>query len=86
MGSFAFNRTPPPGKGATSAPAPWRPGRPPSPGAAAATAWLARIPRRLGTRLFRATDREAIWRGWQTTRLRGGLARCYRDIRFYEYD
>lgn len=46
------------------------------------TAWLADIPGRLGTRLFLSGDEEANWRGWQTTRLWGGLARRYRDGRF----
>jgi hypothetical protein len=44
--------------------------------------WLAAVPRRLGDRLFVMNDTEAYWRGWQITRTRGGLARCYRDPRF----
>ncbi len=44
--------------------------------------WLAAIPRRLGDRLFVMNDTEAYWRGWQITKTRGGLARCYRDPRF----
>ena len=50
--------------------------------AAMVAAWLAGIPRRLGTRLFSSVDEEANWRGWQTIRLCCGLARCYRDARF----
>ncbi len=44
--------------------------------------WLAAIPRRLGDRLFVMNDNEAYWQGWQITKTRGGLARCYRDPRF----
>lgn len=44
--------------------------------------WLAAIPRRVGDRLFVMSDTEAYWRGWQITKTRGGLARCYRDPRF----
>ena len=44
--------------------------------------WLAAIPRRLGDRVFAMNDNEAYWRGWQITKTRGGLARCYRDPRF----
>jgi hypothetical protein len=46
------------------------------------TEWLAGIPRRTGKRLFASTDKEARWRGWQITELRGGLARDYRDACF----
>ena len=44
--------------------------------------WLAAIPRRLGDRLFVMNDTEAYWRGWQITKMHGGLARRYRDPRF----
>jgi hypothetical protein len=37
--------------------------------------WLARV----GDRLFTANDNEAYWRGWQITRVHGGLGRRYRD-------
>jgi hypothetical protein len=47
-----------------------------------AAAWLIGLPRRAGRRLFAMNDREAGWRGWQVTELRGGLARSYRDRRF----
>jgi len=40
------------------------------------------IPRRAGERLFMAADEEANWRGWQITRLWGGVGRVYRDPRF----
>jgi hypothetical protein len=46
------------------------------------TAWVTDVVRRLGTRLLLTCDEEANWRGWQTTVLRGGLARSYRDPRF----
>ena len=44
--------------------------------------WLAAIPRRVGDRLFAMNDNEAYWRGWQITRVHGGLGRSYRDPRF----
>ena len=44
--------------------------------------WLAYIPRRLGDRLFSWNDTEAYWRGWQITKVHGGLGRRYRDPRF----
>jgi hypothetical protein len=44
--------------------------------------WLATIPRRLGDQLFAPNDAEARWRGWQVTRLHGGLGRRYRDPLF----
>jgi hypothetical protein len=40
--------------------------------------WLARV----GDRLFAANDNEAYWRGWQITRVHGGLGRRYRDPLF----
>jgi hypothetical protein len=43
---------------------------------------VADLPRRGCDRLFRANDTEARWRGWQITRVRGGLGRVYRDPRF----
>jgi hypothetical protein len=45
-------------------------------------AWLADLPQWFGTRLFISGDEEAYWRGWQITRLQGGLGRGYRDTRF----
>jgi hypothetical protein len=54
----------------------------PSPRTRPIAAWVADITRRIGTRLFLTCDEEANWRGWQTTVLSGGLARCYRDARF----
>ena len=50
--------------------------------AAVLLSWLAYIPRRLGDRLFSWNDTEAYWRGWQITRVHGGLGRRYRDQRF----
>ena len=44
--------------------------------------WLADLPRRFGDRWFAMNDAEAQWRGWQMTRVRGGLGRRYRDPRF----
>jgi hypothetical protein len=44
--------------------------------------WLADLPRRFGDRWFALNDAEAQWRGWQTTRVHGGLGRRYRDPRF----
>ena len=43
---------------------------------------LAWIPRRLGDRIFTGNDTEAYWRGWQITKVHGGLGRRYRDLRF----
>jgi len=40
--------------------------------------WLARV----GDRLFAVNDNEAYWRGWQITRVHGGLSRRYRDPLF----
>ena len=40
------------------------------------------IPRRWLDRLFEKNDAEAYWRGWQITRVHGGLGRRYRDPRF----
>jgi hypothetical protein len=50
--------------------------------AAVLLSWLAYIPRRLGDRLFTWNDTEAYWRGWQITKVHGGLGRRYRDPRF----
>ena len=50
--------------------------------AAVLLSWLAYIPRRLGDRLFSWNDTEAYWRGWQITKVHGGLGRRYRDLRF----
>ncbi len=50
--------------------------------AALLVSWLAAIPRRSGDRLFAMNDNEAYWRGWQITRVHGGLGRRYRDPRF----
>jgi hypothetical protein len=44
--------------------------------------WLAFVPRRLGDHLFRMNDTEASWRGWQITKVYGGLGRRYRDPLF----
>jgi hypothetical protein len=44
--------------------------------------WLAFVPRRLGDHLFTMNDTEASWHGWQTTKVRGGLGRRYRDPLF----
>jgi hypothetical protein len=43
---------------------------------------LASVVRRWGDRWFMINDEEACWRGWQTTKLYGGLGRRYRDLRF----
>ena len=50
--------------------------------AAVLLSWLAYLPRRLGDELFSWNDTEAYWRGWQITRVHGGLGRRYRDPRF----
>jgi hypothetical protein len=50
--------------------------------AAVLLSWLAYIPRRLGDRLFSWNDTEAYWRGWQITKVHGGLGRRYRDPQF----
>ena len=50
--------------------------------AAVLLSWLAWIPRRLGDRVFTGNDTEAYWRGWQITKVHGGLGRRYRDLRF----
>jgi hypothetical protein len=50
--------------------------------AAVLLSWLAYIPRRLGDHLFSWNDTEAYWRGWQITKVHGGLGRRYRDPRF----
>jgi hypothetical protein len=50
--------------------------------AAVLLSWLAYVPRRLGDRLFSWNDTEAYWRGWQITKVHGGLGRRYRDPRF----
>ena len=50
--------------------------------AAVLLSWLAYIPRRLGDHLFSRNDTEAYWRGWQITKVHGGLGRRYRDPRF----
>jgi len=50
--------------------------------AAVLLSWLAYILRRLGDRLFSWNDTEAYWRGWQITKVHGGLGRRYRDPRF----
>jgi hypothetical protein len=50
--------------------------------AAVLLSWLAYIPRRLGDRLFSWNDTEAYWRGWQITKVHGGLGRRYRNPRF----
>lgn len=44
--------------------------------------WMAYFLRRWGDRLFAMNDTEAYWRGWQITKMPGGLGRCYRDPRF----
>jgi hypothetical protein len=38
--------------------------------------------RKLGRRLFAASDAQARANGWQVTPIRGGLGRRYRDPRF----
>jgi hypothetical protein len=50
--------------------------------AAVMLGWPAAIPRRLGDRLFTVNDTEAYWRGWQITKVQGGLGRRYRDPLF----
>jgi hypothetical protein len=50
--------------------------------AAVLLSWLAYIPRRLGDHIFTWNDTEAYWRGWQITKVRGGLGRRYRDPLF----
>ncbi len=50
--------------------------------AAVLLSWLAYIPRRLGDHVFTWNDTEAYWRGWQITKVHGGLGRRYRDLRF----
>jgi hypothetical protein len=49
--------------------------------AAVLLSWLAYLPRRLGDELFSWNDTEAYWRGWQITKVHGGLGRRYRDQR-----
>lgn len=44
--------------------------------------WLAFGSRRLGDHLFTTNDTEAYWRGWQITKVHGGLGRRYRDPLF----
>lgn len=44
--------------------------------------WLAYLLRRWGDRWFAMGDNEACWRGWEITKMRGGLGRVYRDPRF----
>ena len=44
--------------------------------------WLAGLPRRWGDRWFAVNDAEADRRGWEMTRIHGGLGRRYRDPRF----
>lgn len=44
--------------------------------------WVAYALRRHGDRWFAMSDNEAYWRGWQITKTRAGLGRCYRDPRF----
>jgi hypothetical protein len=44
--------------------------------------WLGAVPRRLGDRWFTMNDTEAYWRGWQITKVQGGLGRRYRDPLF----
>jgi len=50
--------------------------------AGVAAAYATEVPRRLGDRLFALNDAEAYWRGWQITKLHGGLTRRYRDPAF----
>jgi hypothetical protein len=85
-----------PARGPTAGPAWGPPSRPGGPArrvggrvadvagfaAAVLLSWLAYIPRRLGDRLFSWNDTEAYWRGWQITKVGGGLGRRYRDPRF----
>jgi hypothetical protein len=40
------------------------------------------IPRRMADRLFMPNDAEAYWRGWEITKIHGGLGRRYRDPMF----
>ena len=46
------------------------------------SAWLAGLPRRLGSRWYAMNDEEARWHHWQVTETFGGLGRQYRDPRF----
>ena len=55
---------------------------PPWPTVQIAVIWLADLPRRWGDRWFAMNDAEAGRRGWQMTRVHGGLGRRYRDPRF----
>ena len=50
--------------------------------AAVLLSWLAYIPRRLGDHIFTWNDIDAYWRGWQITKVHGGLGRRYRDPLF----
>jgi hypothetical protein len=50
--------------------------------AAYTTAYATAVSRRLGDRLFAMNDAEAYWRGWQITKLHGGLTRRYHDPAF----
>ncbi|MGH3189945.1 MAG: hypothetical protein ACRDPY_43080 [Streptosporangiaceae bacterium] len=45
-------------------------------------AWVSSMPRRWLDRLFEKNDAEAYWRGWQISKVRGGLGRRYRDPHF----
>jgi hypothetical protein len=47
-----------------------------------AAGWPGEVPRGWLDLLFEENDAEAHWRGWQIIKLRGGLARRYRDPRF----
>ncbi len=49
---------------------------------AALRGWLALMARRLGDHLFTMNDAEAYWRGWQVTKVHGGLGRRCRDPLF----
>jgi hypothetical protein len=44
--------------------------------------WVSSMPSRWLDRLFEMNDAEAYWRGWQITKVHGGLGRRYRDPRF----
>jgi hypothetical protein len=60
---------------------------PPGPAPPARPAAPAQPPRvrprvRLGDRWFTMNDTEAYWRGWQITKVQGGLGRRYRDPLF----
>jgi hypothetical protein len=72
----------------TESPAAWpAPGRPGIAGffilaAGIMADCLAAWPRRMCDRLFAINDAEAYWRGWQITRVHGGLGRRYRDPAF----